>query len=205
MLGDTMAENVEVLTVFLASPGDVAAERAQAREVIDELNRTVGHEKRVRLEVVGWETHAYPSYGADGQAIINAQIADMTNCDLFVGIMWNRFGMSTARAESGTEEEFNRAEAAFRRSQVDAPIALDSKSDSPHTSTRGRAPVNRAHSGDPGHVLMGICQHLSIALKHAALQSSKGGILFGASRHDLNNDRSVIMLIHRIGLVEAFA
>jgi len=117
MLDDTMAENVEILTVFLASPGDVAAERTQAREVIDEVNRTVGREKQVRLEVVGWDTHAYPSYGADGQAIINAQIADMAKYDLFVGIMWNRFGMPTARAESGTEEEFNRAEDAFRQSQ----------------------------------------------------------------------------------------
>lgn len=112
-----MAENVEVFTVFLASPGDVAAERTQARDVIEEVNRTVGREKRIRLEAVGWDTDAYPGYGTDGQAIINAQIADMTKHDLFVGIMWNRFGTPTPRAGSGTEEEFDLAEAAFRQSQ----------------------------------------------------------------------------------------
>ncbi len=103
----------EVLTIFLASPGDVEAEREQARQVIQEINRTIGQDKEVRFDVVGWETNAYPSYGSDGQDIINQQIADMAKYDLFLGILWNRFGQPTPRAGSGTEEEFDRAAASY--------------------------------------------------------------------------------------------
>lgn len=104
---------VEVLTIFLASPGDVQTEREQARQVIGEINRTIGQDKEVRFEIVGWETNAYPSYGSDGQDIINQQIADMAKYDLFVGILWNRLGQPTPRANSGTEEEFDRAVASY--------------------------------------------------------------------------------------------
>lgn len=104
---------VEIVTIFLASPGDVQAEREQARQAIEDVNRTIGRDKEVRFDVVGWETNAYPSYGSDGQDIINQQIADMAKYDLFVGILWNRFGQPTPRANSGTEEEFDRAVASY--------------------------------------------------------------------------------------------
>lgn len=108
-------ESIVKLSVFLASPGDVQAERDTVRRVIDEINKTHGRDKGLMLDVVGWENDTYPSFGGDAQSIVNAQIADMARYDLFVGIMWNRFGKPTPRAESGTEEEFNRAVAEFRQ------------------------------------------------------------------------------------------
>lgn len=106
---------VELLRVFLASPGDVAAERQIVKEVLDAVNRTVGLERGVRFEIVGWDTDSYPAYGKDPQAIVNDQIVDMARVDLFVGIMWNRFGSPTPRADSGTEEEFRQAVESFRK------------------------------------------------------------------------------------------
>jgi hypothetical protein len=100
---------VQQISIFLASPGDVEAERQFAREVVEEIDRTIAKSRDLTLHVTGWDTHTYPSYGADGQAIINSQIGTMEEYDLFVGIMWNRFGTPTPRAESGTEEEFRRA------------------------------------------------------------------------------------------------
>ncbi|NEP26901.1 DUF4384 domain-containing protein, partial [Moorena sp. SIO3I6] len=41
------------------------------------------------------------------------QIGNMEEYELFVGIMWNRLGTPTPRAESGTVEEYERAVAAF--------------------------------------------------------------------------------------------
>src|SRR5947209_12480345 len=99
-------EPIHKLRVFLASPGDVNKERKQAREVVEEINRTIAAARGVLIETVGWETHAYPSYGRDAQSLVNEQIANMDKFDLFVGIMWKRFGRPTPRAESGTEEEF---------------------------------------------------------------------------------------------------
>ena len=100
---------VELIRVFLASPGDVETERGIVREVVNAINQTLGRAKEIRFELISWETDSIPDYGRDAQAILNDQIGDMTTIDLFVGIMWNRFGSATPRAGSGTEEEFRRA------------------------------------------------------------------------------------------------
>jgi hypothetical protein len=57
------------------------------------------------LELLRWETHVTPG-GGRPQALINEQIGSY---DLFVGIMWRRFGTPTGVAGSGTEEEYRRA------------------------------------------------------------------------------------------------
>jgi hypothetical protein len=108
---------VEKLLVFLASPGDVAAERRYVEEIIAELNRTVASDKGVLFQVVRWENDAFPGYGQDAQALINAQIAEMSKYALFVGIMWNRLGTPTLRATSGTVEEFERAVQAWKQNK----------------------------------------------------------------------------------------
>jgi hypothetical protein len=105
---------LEKLSIFLASPSDVRQERACVREVIDEVNRTVAAHKGVFLDLVSSE-RAFPGYGKDGQAIINEQIGDMKQHDLFVGIMWNRIGTPTPRDISGTAEEFARAVKTLQR------------------------------------------------------------------------------------------
>ncbi len=101
-----MAKQVSVLSVFVASPEDVGDERECLEGVIRELNLQWAS-KGIRLELVRWETHAYPGVGSDPQAVINEQIGDAY--DIFLGLLWKRFGTPTPRAGSGTEEEFNRA------------------------------------------------------------------------------------------------
>ncbi len=104
-----MSRQEHILTVFVASPGDVEEERGRLEDVIRELNVAWSRELGVRFELVRWETHAYPGMGMDAQAVINEQIPD--DFDLFVGIMWCRYGTPTGRAGSGTVEEFKRAKA----------------------------------------------------------------------------------------------
>lgn len=106
-----MARQEHVLSVFVASPGDVEAERGKLEDVIRELNVAWSRELGVRLDLVRWETHAYPGIGVDAQEVINDQIPD--DYDLFVGIMWCRYGTPTGRAGSGTVEEFDRAKARY--------------------------------------------------------------------------------------------
>jgi len=69
----------------------------------------VANEKGLVLQVIRWENDAFPGYGMDAQALINEQIAAMEKYALFIGIIWNRLGTPTPRAESGTVEEFERA------------------------------------------------------------------------------------------------
>jgi hypothetical protein len=94
------------ISVFIASPGDVGPERDRIAGVTQELNRTLGAMERVMLDAVRWETHAWPGFGEDAQAVINAQIPPY---DIFIGLFWKRLGTQTGRAVSGTVEEFERA------------------------------------------------------------------------------------------------
>ena len=59
----------------------------------------------ISIELVRWETHTRPALGRP-QGVINEQIGEY---DIFIGIMWKRFGSPTGVAESGTEEEFRLA------------------------------------------------------------------------------------------------
>jgi hypothetical protein len=100
-----------VLTVFVASPSDVDEERNRLEEVIRDLNIAWSRELGIRLELVRWETHAFPGFGEDAQDVVNSQIPD--DYDLFIGLIWYRFGTPTGRAGSGTIEEFQRAKKRF--------------------------------------------------------------------------------------------
>lgn len=101
-----MNNKISLITVFIASPSDVAAERSFAQSAIDTLNQTLGKERGLRIESKMWEKDTYPAIGTYPQEVINNQIG---NYDIFVGIMSTKFGSPTNNAESGTEEEFNRA------------------------------------------------------------------------------------------------
>ena len=104
-----MLPSTKVISLFLASPSDVPDERAAARRVIDEINRTSISDYGLIIRVVGWDTHSYPQYGSDSQSVVNSQIAEMGRYQLFLGIMRDRMGTPTPRAASGTVEEFERA------------------------------------------------------------------------------------------------
>lgn len=97
----------KIVSAFVASPSDVKPERELLEEIVKELNDLWGDTLGVYLELVKWETHTYPDIGSDPQSVINEQIGDAY--DVFIGILWSRFGTLTPRAESGTVEEFERA------------------------------------------------------------------------------------------------
>jgi hypothetical protein len=99
-----MVERPRHIRIFASSPGDVAEERKNLKTVVDELAVTFS-KRGVTLELLTWETHSYPSLESP-QAAINRQIGSY---DIFVGIMWKRFGTPTDTADSGTEEEFRLA------------------------------------------------------------------------------------------------
>ena len=115
-----MPETRKILQVFVASPGDLSEERRILEDVITEFNLTWGDTQNVRLELVKWETHSRPGFGEDAQDVINNQIGD--KFDIFLGIMWGRFGSPTNRAESGTQEEFERAYSRLKTSSGSIPI-----------------------------------------------------------------------------------
>ena len=99
-----MAKTHRIFEVFIASPVDGEPEREALETVVSEFNLTWSDTHRANLELVKWETHSRPAVGRDAQDVIDGQVS--SNYDIFLGIMWGRFGTATARAGSGTEEEF---------------------------------------------------------------------------------------------------
>lgn len=115
-----MPEAVTEITVFVASPGDVAKERKALDAVVAEINRAVGQHEGFRLALRKWETHARPAAGRP-QGVINQQLGPS---DIFVGIMWKRFGTPTGKAGSGTVEEYDEAYAQWKRKRKHKPEIL---------------------------------------------------------------------------------
>jgi hypothetical protein len=119
--------NARVLKVMIASPGDVAAERQIARDVITEWNHIHSEDRGLVLMPIGWETHSAPTMGDRPQAIINKQV--LANCDLLVAVFWTRIGSPTGVAVSGTVEEIQEHLRAGKPAMIyfsSAPVRPDS-------------------------------------------------------------------------------
>ena len=99
--------DVRIYKCFIASPSDTEKERDICEKVFTEVNRNLGNIYNFRIESLRWENDVRPSFGTDGQDVINKQIGN--DYELFIGIMYKKFGTPTSNAGSGTEEEFNNA------------------------------------------------------------------------------------------------
>lgn len=115
-------KTVNVLRIFLASPGDVTAEREMIFGLKDDLDELIGKDKDLKFEIVNWERNTYPGKGEDAQDVINKQIND--EYDIFLGIFWQRFGTPTNRFESGTLEEYERAKIKFEHNPENTHILM---------------------------------------------------------------------------------
>src|SRR5215470_4786279 len=113
---------MKTIRIFLSSPGDLTADRAQARELLLGLARGAFVRGRVHIDVVTWDD---PHGGATMDARLTPQQAvdrslpTPADCDLTVVLLWGRMGtpLTETRADgtpylSGTEWEFENALAA---------------------------------------------------------------------------------------------
>lgn len=92
------------LRVFVASPS-VPAERKALARVVDEVNQTHGQPPGYRLDLLRWETHAAPGAGHP-QPLINELIGSY---DIFIGLMWRRFGTPASTCASASTAFSRRA------------------------------------------------------------------------------------------------
>ncbi|WP_299891883.1 hypothetical protein [uncultured Ruegeria sp.] len=122
-----MAYNATVLSVMIASPGDVTEERNLIRDVIHEWNDINSKATQCVLLPVGWETHSAPDLAGRAQDIINKDVLE--HCDFLVGVFWTRLGTPTGDFESGTVEEIKRHVSGSKPAMVyfsTAPVAPES-------------------------------------------------------------------------------
>ena len=128
-----MLRDERVVVVFVASPSDMQPERDALEQVIRELNLTWSRKLRMRLNLVRWETHGVPGFGTEAQDVLNRELPD--DLEIFIGLMWGRYGTPTSSAKSGTEEEFKRALERYRQDSASIRIMIYFK-DAPLTPSQ---------------------------------------------------------------------
>lgn len=102
-----MTKQPRDISVFIASPGDLAPERSVFKEIIDTLNSGFGDGAGVQFVPLGWED-ILATTGRRAQSVINREV---DRCDLFVLVLHRRWGQDAPDSEysSYTEEEYYRA------------------------------------------------------------------------------------------------
>ena len=102
-----MAYKATIITIFISSPGDVKSERQFIIDEMQSWNQRNSEKSGCFLSPRTWEDVVAPDQDEYSQNVINEQIGD--RYDVFLGLMWSRFGTPTQAADSGTEEEYDRA------------------------------------------------------------------------------------------------
>ncbi|MCX6179635.1 MAG: DUF4062 domain-containing protein [Chlorobiales bacterium] len=79
------------ISVFIASPSDLANERRFFKNAIRQLNAGFGDGANIEFEPLGWED-TLASTGRRSQGVINEEI---DKCDVFILAMYRRWGQDT--------------------------------------------------------------------------------------------------------------
>jgi len=94
-----------VWNVFIAFPSDVRKEKEIVKEEASKINNVFQEKINCRLQVHSWE-EAMPGIGRP-QELINKNY--VRKADLFIGILWKKWGEPTGEYSSGFKEEFELA------------------------------------------------------------------------------------------------
>lgn len=123
---------------IFSPPDDTAEEKAAVSNAVQTINRVTGRNENFQIEIVHWKTDTYPAVGTDAQSLVNTQVGTY---DLILLLFRSRFGTPTSRANSGTEEEYDRARLRYLRNPIDVRII-----------TYFGNPTVRLHDVDPGQL-----------------------------------------------------
>ena len=106
-----------MVTIFVASPKDVAVERNHVADVAAALNRIMAAERDVQFRVVGYKTDVRPRVHEEGPQYLIDKDLPVEECDIVVGILWKRFGTPIPEmgGQTGTEHEIRTAIAASKK------------------------------------------------------------------------------------------
>jgi hypothetical protein len=102
-----MSQKVDLLKVFISCPGDVDDERKIVREVCKSISNVTCKVRNIEVKPIDYKENIIPQItGKEAQEIINDQL-EKEAYDIYIGIMWHRFGDPLSIGETPTENEFN--------------------------------------------------------------------------------------------------
>lgn len=94
--------------VFLASPGDVEAERKLVKSIITETNYTLEVQSNCMLRAQLWEDDSIPDFIKTAQEAIDSQLIDNQEYLCVIVVLWHRFGTPVGSSSSGWEHELKK-------------------------------------------------------------------------------------------------
>jgi len=97
-----MSDTLHRLRIFVSCPDELDSQKPIVEGVSRELSALLEDTTGLTLKVVNWKSDVVPGIASDPQARIN----DHIRYDIYIGLLGTRFGTPTARAGSGTEDEF---------------------------------------------------------------------------------------------------
>jgi hypothetical protein len=100
-----VAQTAKVIRAVLVSPSDVQAEWKHVQRAVEDVESILARPRGYTLELYHWKTDAYPGWHPEGpQGLIDTTL-QIENCDVLIGIFWNRIGTLTQDGTTGTEHE----------------------------------------------------------------------------------------------------
>jgi hypothetical protein len=116
-----MPRQGRIYDIFLSSPSDVEKERQIVERVVNKLNRELT-KNNLSLNLMRWESSAFSGIGPGAQEVVDRALYH--RYDLYIGILWHRFGSATEKFGSGTEQEFTRALDRYREGDPNIDITF---------------------------------------------------------------------------------
>lgn len=109
-----MPQKVDLIKVFISCPNDLDDERKIVREVCKGISNVTCSKKNIEVKPIDYKENIIPIItDSDAQAVIDDQL-DKERYDIYIGIMWHRFGDLRESGMTPTESEFHTA---FERHQ----------------------------------------------------------------------------------------
>lgn len=103
-----MTQNITEIRVFISCPSDVEDEKNIVVQVCDSLSRMLKNRK-IGIKSIHWKKDIVPKITGDGgQKIIDEQLIE-SDYDIYIGILWKKFGQPMDNGLTPTESEFEDA------------------------------------------------------------------------------------------------
>lgn len=102
-----MSQEITQIKVVISCPRDVDPERQIARDVCDRISKVYGKSRNIQVKPIDWKKEIIPEItGKGAQSVIDSQLKDY-DYDIYIGILWSRFGDKMDNGHTPTEWEYN--------------------------------------------------------------------------------------------------
>ncbi len=110
-----MSKEIRQITVFISCPSDVESEKDIIIRLCDTFSNHIFARKGIHIKPVHWKKDVTPIITGDGpQDIIDRRLSD-EDYDIYIGILWKRFGEPQRNGLTPTEGEFEDALKSYQK------------------------------------------------------------------------------------------